>query len=398
MHDEVLENGFSICVMTRGRQDLAFLQKMDRIAERHQIESIATDTADNLSVRSFEDISQMVTIIPRRISLPILHQLKPGDFFLVKYQAISILENGKYGDVFVVENIKSSKQFILKTHSTINNCKIFQNINDSHHPHLGGFLQNYDFFFRGFSLFSIHRETVGTLLCKNNNTGFPEKHVWLISRQLLCAISYLHNHGIIHTSIDPQHIFFPDPTQEKFDHLGKTYCMIKNPFIKLELSASAIYGNAIRQKLISNLYYRAPEVMCRRYWSKPVDIWAAGCVIFEIFAGVRLGCNNKYTTFRVINRCVGAPDASVIFWLERCELDAYLTHSLTEGVIAHEMNYKLQKAIMWFDALDVEKPFGHFLLQMIHLDPRERLPIDLMLKHAYLRRPSLHIYKKFFAS
>uniref|UniRef100_A0A914ZCH6 Uncharacterized protein n=1 Tax=Panagrolaimus superbus TaxID=310955 RepID=A0A914ZCH6_9BILA len=78
--------------------------------------------------------------------------------------------------------------------------------------------------------------------------------------------------------------------------------------------------------------------------------------------------------------------------------DTYLIDALFEEIVPNETHYKLQKALMSFAALDVEKPFGNFLRQMINLDPHERAPIGLMLEHPYLRCPSIHLKKQFYAS
>ena len=55
--------------------------------------------------------------------------------------------------------------------------------------------------------------------------------------------------------------------------------------VKIIDFGGATYNNEKKSSIINTRQYRAPEVILGWGWSYPSDLWSAGCIIAECYAG-----------------------------------------------------------------------------------------------------------------
>lgn len=109
---------------------------------------------------------------------------------------------------------------------------------------------------------------------QSGSNGFSESVIKDVMWQLFEALRYCHSLGIIHRDIKPSNMLITQDGTLKLIDFG----LAKRCDPRKVMSMSVV-----------TLWYRAPEVLMGDLsYSFPVDIWAAGCVMAELFLGVPL--------------------------------------------------------------------------------------------------------------
>lgn len=110
------------------------------------------------------------------------------------------------------------------------------------------------------------------------NVGLHIKAVRSYTQQLLLALKLLKKCGILHADIKPDNILVND------SNLVLKLCDFG--------SASLITDNEITPYLVSR-FYRAPEIILGLSYDYGIDIWSAGCTVYE--------CKLSALTFDALN-------------------------------------------------------------------------------------------------
>ncbi|XP_045080563.1 serine/threonine-protein kinase MAK [Coregonus clupeaformis] len=106
-------------------------------------------------------------------------------------------------------------------------------------------------------------------LMKDRQRLFPESVIRNMMFQILHGLSFIHKHGYFHRDIKPENLLCMGPEQVKIADFG----------LAREIRSQPPYT-----EYVSTRWYRAPEVLLRSpSYSSPIDIWAVGCIMAELY-------------------------------------------------------------------------------------------------------------------
>ncbi|KAJ8369974.1 hypothetical protein SKAU_G00100020 [Synaphobranchus kaupii] len=106
-------------------------------------------------------------------------------------------------------------------------------------------------------------------LMKDRNKLFPESVIRNIMYQILQGMSFIHKHGFFHRDMKPENLLCMGPELIKIADFG----------LAREIRSRPPYTD-----YVSTRWYRAPEVLLRSsMYSSPIDMWAVGCIMAELY-------------------------------------------------------------------------------------------------------------------
>jgi len=196
-------------------------------------------------------------------------------------------------------------------------------------------------------------------LIKDRKTYLPQNKVKHHMYQLFKAIEAMHRKGIFHRDIKPENILLTGDLVKLADLGSCKGTSAQHPYTEY----------------ISTRWYRSPEcLMTDGYYDEKMDIWGAGCVMFEILTLVPLfPGKNELDMIHRIHNILGTPSQKV---LDR--LKSHATHM--------EFNFPAKAGT------GIEKLLPHvsadcidLLKQMLTYDSEKRITAEQVLQHEYFK-------------
>ncbi len=105
-------------------------------------------------------------------------------------------------------------------------------------------------------------------LIKNSLKALPESKVWKFLIQICTGLAYVHSKKILHRDIKSMNIFLSKNEDVRIGDLGVA-------------KALAETGN-FAHTMIGTPYYLSPEMCEERPYNSKSDMWAVGCVLYEM--------------------------------------------------------------------------------------------------------------------
>ncbi|KAJ7018551.1 kinase-like domain-containing protein [Mycena alexandri] len=136
-------------------------------------------------------------------------------------------------------------------------------------------------------VFERYGEDLATVLRKPRLSAIPLYQAKEISRQLLQAVRFLHENGIIHTDLKPANVVFTNnaTTTQFFYGLDNAFhqrTILKSTEIRLIDFGSVEEDPSKCGGMTGSAGFRAPEIMMEWNWTRTVDHFAIGCIIAEL--------------------------------------------------------------------------------------------------------------------
>lgn len=122
----------------------------------------------------------------------------------------------------------------------------------------------------------------------NSEKPLSDEDASKIMRRILEAVSYLHHQGIVHRDLKPENILLCN----------------KNDISSIKLidfGLTAKYNDAWPLSLLDDhcgtVLYMAPEVALRQEYSKSIDVWSLGIIMYNLLSGGEHPLHQKGESF-----------------------------------------------------------------------------------------------------
>ncbi|XP_061659818.1 serine/threonine-protein kinase 36-like isoform X3 [Syngnathoides biaculeatus] len=121
--------------------------------------------------------------------------------------------------------------------------------------------------------------------------SLPESQVCEIACQLVSALYYLHSRRILHRDMKPQNILFDKNGVVKLCDFGFARAMSVSTMVVTSIKGTPLY--------------MSPELVAEKPYDHTADLWALGCILYEIHTGLPPFCADSI--FHLGQLIVGDP-------------------------------------------------------------------------------------------
>ncbi|XP_041103848.1 serine/threonine-protein kinase MAK-like isoform X2 [Polyodon spathula] len=192
-----------------------------------------------------------------------------------RYTTLKQLGDGTYGSVLMGKSNESGELVAIKRMKrkfysweecmNLREVKSLKKLNHANVIKLKEVIRENDHLY---FVFEYMKENLYQLM-KDRNKLFPESVIRNIMYQIIQGLAFIHKHGFFHRDMKPENLLCMGPELIKIGDFG----------LAREIRSRPPYTD-----YVSTRWYRAPEVLLRSsVYSSPIDIWAVGCIMAELY-------------------------------------------------------------------------------------------------------------------
>lgn len=235
---------------------------------------------------------------------PPTHKRTPKDFIFGK-----VIGEGSFSTVYLAKDIHTSKEYAIKVcdkrHIIKEKKTEYVKLEKEVLNMLAGAKHSFVRLFCTFQdverlYFVLSYAKNGELLPYINKVGsFDIECTKFYSAEILRGLEYLHGLGIIHRDLKPENILLDEKMHVLITDFGSAK-ILKDP--ETVLTHSAADGQQQQQQLeqqqqqhyrrgrrfsfVGTAHYVSPELLTDKTASRASDLWALGCIVYQMVAGL----------------------------------------------------------------------------------------------------------------
>ncbi|EAR91623.3 Serine/Threonine kinase domain protein (macronuclear) [Tetrahymena thermophila SB210] len=120
---------------------------------------------------------------------------------------------------------------------------------------------------------------------KQNEQPFTDDEASTIMKCILSAVDYMHSQNILHRDLKPENILLADPND-------LTSVKVADFGLGIQYSTEMTYRSFLQQ--CGTVLFMSPEQLKNQPYSKPVDLWSCGIIMYMILSMGRHPFNYNY--------------------------------------------------------------------------------------------------------
>jgi 3-phosphoinositide dependent protein kinase-1 len=130
-------------------------------------------------------------------------------------------------------------------------------------------------------------------LLKYMRNGMELQCAQFYSAEILMALEHMHSLGIVHRDLKPENILLNERMHIQVSDFGSAMIESWSPLRDsvhqsadpLSLSPQSQNSDARRRSFVGTAQYVSPEMLSSKNASKSCDIWALGCIVYQMLTG-----------------------------------------------------------------------------------------------------------------
>nr|XP_020470972.1 serine/threonine-protein kinase MAK isoform X3 [Monopterus albus] len=193
-----------------------------------------------------------------------------------RYTTLKQLGDGTYGSVLMGRSNESGELVAIKRMKrkfysweecmNLREVKSLKKLNHANVIKLKEVIRENDHLY---FVFEYMKENLYELMKDREDKMFSENEIRNIMFQVLSGLAFVHKHGFFHRDMKPENLLCMGPELVKIGDFG----------LAREIRSKPPYTD-----YVSTRWYRAPEVLLRSStYSSPIDLWAVGCIMAELY-------------------------------------------------------------------------------------------------------------------
>ncbi|KAM4698195.1 LOW QUALITY PROTEIN: 3-phosphoinositide-dependent protein kinase 1 [Rhinophrynus dorsalis] len=218
---------------------------------------------------------------------------QPQDFKLGK-----ILGEGSFSTVVLAKELSTGREYAIKILQKRHIMKENKVPYDSERDVMSRL--DHPFFVKLYFTFQdVEKLYFGLSYAKNGELlkyirkigSFDETCTRFYTAEIVCALEYLHEKGIIHRDLKPENILLSEDMHIQITDFGTAKVLSSD---SKQARANSFVGTA---------QYVSPELLTEKSACKSSDLWALGCIVYQLVAGLPpFRAGNEYLIFQKIIR------------------------------------------------------------------------------------------------